>query len=178
MNGMLPSISLPIGVSGERHMPCHPLNGEGNSLLPLDLGRLAICYLVDLIAGNDHEISPWHQPRTDNSDHSISNRPSKLRTDPSTEYESRPSTDHPVRRIRRLILASTTMLLKPVHKSEHTRLRRPRQISIINILQSKASSLSRSPFEICTHHVSNLSHQSRHPNTKTHCQRSPTPKHQ
>jgi len=60
-------------------------------------------------------------------------------------------TNHPVRRVPRLLLTSTTMLLKPVHKSKHTSLRRPRQISIINILQPKASSLSRSPFEICTH---------------------------
>lgn len=58
------------------------------------------------------------------------------------------------------------MLLKPVHKSKHTSLRRPRQISIIDILQSKASSLSRSPFEICTHHVSQHSHPPSHGTTK------------
>jgi hypothetical protein len=67
------------------------------------------------------------------------------------------------------------MLFKPVHKSEHTSLRRPRQISVINILQPKASSLSRSPLEICTHHVSNHSHQPRQSNTKLTVKDRPPP---
>lgn len=67
------------------------------------------------------------------------------------------------------------MLVKPVHKSEHTSLWRPRQISVIDILQSKASGLSRSPFEICTHHVSNRSSHHKQPGMKLTVKDRPAP---
>lgn len=74
-----------------------------------------------------------------------------------------------------LLLTSATMLLEPVHKSKHTSLRRPRQISIINILQPKPSSLSRSPFEICSHHVSSHLRHHDHSNTKLTVKDRPPP---
>jgi len=40
------------------------------------------------------------------------------------------------------------MLLEPIDKSEHARLRSPSQIRVIDMLQSKPGRLSRRPFEI------------------------------
>jgi hypothetical protein len=51
-------------------------------------------------------------------------------------------TNHPVRGVRRLLASSTTMLVEPIHKSEHASLRSPRQIGVVDILQSEASCLS------------------------------------
>ena len=67
------------------------------------------------------------------------------------------------------------MLVKPVHKSEHTSLRRPRQIRVIDILQPKASGLSRSPLEICSHQVSHHSRSRATKHTKLTVEDRPAP---
>jgi len=47
-----------------------------------------------------------------------------------------------------LFLHPSAMLLEPIHKSEHARLRSPGEIRVVNMLQTEPGRLSRSPFEI------------------------------
>jgi hypothetical protein len=58
------------------------------------------------------------------------------------------STRHAISRIGITTLNLSAMLLEPIHKSEHARLRSPSQIRVIDMLQAKSGRLSRTPLEI------------------------------
>ena len=77
-----------------------------------------------------------------------SNRGALARNSHNSSTTTSNSTRHSISRILMPALNPSAMLLEPIHKSEHARLRGPSQIRVIDMLQTKSGRLSRTPFEI------------------------------